>query len=129
MVAPDELATIRRRVALVGRWSDGLVRIGPWGIGLDGVLDWIPGVGEAYSLIAGTYILVQGARAGTRFSILAVAGALMAARTVITVVPVLGSILADLLTTHGFAARLIVRDIDRRMGEGPAILPAPALPA
>lgn len=114
---PDltELAAIRRSVEWIGRMSDGLVRVGPWSIGLDGVLSWIPGLGEAYSAGAAAFLLAQGVRAGVPIRTLALAGALMGGRTLITVVPLLGPAAADLLTTHKWSARLIVAAIDKRM--------------
>jgi hypothetical protein len=118
---PDLLA-IRRSLELIGRLSDGLVQIGPFSIGLDGVLDWIPGVGEIYSLGAAVFILAQGVRARLPWPTLAVAGALMLARTAITAVPLAGPLAADLLTLHRFSARLLIAAIDRRLaaeGEAP----------
>jgi hypothetical protein len=112
---PDLLA-IRRSVDLAGRLSDSLIRIGPFSLGLDGILDWIPGLGEAYGLAAGAFILAQGARARVPASTLLVAGALMAGRTLITAVPLAGPLAADLLTAHRFAAKMIVAAIDRKLG-------------
>jgi hypothetical protein len=119
---PDLLA-IRRSLEMIGRLSDGLLQIGPFSIGLDGVLDWIPGVGELYSVAAAVFILAQGVRARLPWPILAVAGALMLARTAITAVPLAGPLAADLLTLHRFAARLLIAAIDRRLAtesEAPA---------
>ena len=58
-----ELRSIRDSVALVGRLSDSLVHFGPFSLGIDGVLSWIPGLGDLYSTVAGGFIVVQGARA------------------------------------------------------------------
>ena len=41
-----ELRSIRDSISLIGRLSDSLVRIGPFSLGVDGVLSWIPAVGE-----------------------------------------------------------------------------------
>ncbi|MBV8682443.1 MAG: DUF4112 domain-containing protein [Caulobacteraceae bacterium] len=111
---PD-LHGIRRSVELAGRLSDGLVRLGPLSLGLDGVLDWVPGLGEAYSLAAGAFIVGQGARAGVPTRTLAVAAALMLGRTAITAVPLAGPLAADLLTSHRFAARMICTAIDKKL--------------
>ncbi len=46
------LAAIRASVDTVGRLSDSIVRMGPVSIGIDGVLSWIPVVGEVYSAAA-----------------------------------------------------------------------------
>jgi hypothetical protein len=111
---PD-LNAIRRGVDAVGRLSDGLLRIGPWGLGVDGLLSWIPGVGEAYSALAAAYLLVQGARARVPVGTLAAAAALMGGRTLVTAIPLVGPLAADALTLHRWSARLIVRAIDRRI--------------
>jgi hypothetical protein len=119
MTREPDLHAIRRSVDLAGRLSDGLVRVGPFNFGIDAALDWIPGVGEAYSLAAGAFIIVQGVRARVPAGTLAVAGVLMAGRTVITAVPLAGPFAADLLATHRFAARMICAAIDRRIGDTP----------
>ena len=119
MTREPDLHAIRRSVELAGRLSDSLVRFGPFSLGIDGVLDWIPGLGEAYSLAAGAFIVAQGARAGVPVGTLVVAGAMMAGRTAITAVPLAGPLAADLLTSHRFAARMICAAIDRKLGVTP----------
>ena len=42
--------------------SDKVIGIGPFGIGLDGLLTWVPVVGTAYTLGAAGWLLVQAAR-------------------------------------------------------------------
>jgi hypothetical protein len=115
MTREPDLHGIRRSVDLAGRLSDSLVRLGPLSLGLDGVLDWIPGVGEAYSLAAGAFIVGQGVRAGVPAGTLAVAAALMLGRTAITAVPLAGPLAADLLTSHRFAARMVCAAIDKKI--------------
>ncbi len=114
---PD-LAAIHRSVLRIGRLSDGLLRLGPLRLGADGLLSWIPGVGEAYSGAAAAFLIIQGVRARVPLRILLAAGALMGGRTLITAVPLAGPAAADLLALHGLSARLIVRAIERRMGHG-----------
>jgi len=112
-----ELRTIRDQVSLVGRLSDSIVRIGPFSLGIDGVLSWIPGVGEIYSLGAGAFILVQGARAGVPASVLAQAAFVLGIRTFGDVIPFAGPLFADVFTAHKWAANMVVRAIDQRLGE------------
>ncbi|MEO8812620.1 MAG: DUF4112 domain-containing protein [Caulobacteraceae bacterium] len=114
---PD-LHAIRRNVDRMGRLSDNLVRIGPWSLGLDGVLSWIPVAGEIYSGAAAAFLLTQGVRARVPVSTLLLAAAMMGGRTVITAVPFAGPAAADLLTMHKWSARLIVRAIDRKLAAG-----------
>jgi hypothetical protein len=111
-----ELRSIRAQVALVGRLSDSLVQIGPFSLGIDGVLSWAPGLGDLYSTLAGGFILVQGARAGAPGPVLGGAALLIGCRTLIGAVPVAGAAFADFFTAHKWAAAMIVRAIDQRLG-------------
>ena len=110
-----ELRSIRDSVSLVGRLSDSIVRLGPFSLGVDGVLSWIPAVGEFYSAAAGIFILVQGARAGTPVIVLAKAGLVLSARTLGDAVPLAGPLFADVFTAHKWAANMIVAEIDKRL--------------
>jgi hypothetical protein len=111
-----DLRSIRDSVVLVGRLSDSLVRIGPFSLGIDGVLSWVPGLGDLYSTLAGGFILVQGARAGVPGPVLGGAALLIGCRTVVGAVPIAGSAFADFFTAHKWAAAMIVRSIDERLG-------------
>ncbi|HEV2365697.1 MAG TPA: DUF4112 domain-containing protein [Caulobacteraceae bacterium] len=111
---PD-LEAIRRSVLRIGTLSDGLIHFGPFGIGLDGILDWIPGAGEIYSVAAGAFLIVQGLRAKVPIIVLVIAAALMAMRALITALPLAGPPIADLFLAHRWAARLIARAIERRI--------------
>jgi hypothetical protein len=116
----SELLAIRDSVALVGRLSDSLIRFGPFSLGIDGILSWIPGVGELYSSAAGVFIVVQGARANVPLPILAGASLLLASRTLASTIPLAGAAFADLFVAHRWAAGMIVRSIDRQLNtEGP----------
>jgi hypothetical protein len=113
----DELITIRRSVELIGRFSDGLLHIGPFRLGAEAALSWIPGVGEIYGAAAAAFLLVQGLRAGVPLHVLALCAALMFGRTLINAAPVAGPLAADALALHGMSARLIVKAIDRRLAD------------
>ena len=111
-----ELRSIRDSVSLVGRLSDSIVRLGPFSLGIDGVLSWIPAVGEVYSLAAGGFILVQGVRARVPVSVLALAAFILGLRTFGDVIPLAGPLFADIFTAHKWAANMVVRAIDQRLG-------------
>jgi hypothetical protein len=113
--SPAELARIRDSVAIVGRLSDSLVRFGPLRLGVDGALSWIPGLGEAYSTLAGGFIVIQGLRAGVPLHLLAFCALLMASRTTVSAIPLAGPLAADLFTAHRWSAKLVVRAIDARL--------------
>ena len=126
MKTDAELRSIRDSVARLGRLSDGLVKIGPFSLGLDGVLAWVPGLGDLYSTLAGGFIVVQGARAGVPGSVLGGAALLMGCRTVVGAIPLAGSAFADFFTAHKWAAAMIVRSIDERLGAtATAVAPLP----
>ncbi len=111
----SDLHAIRASVALVGRLSDGLIRFGPFSVGLEGVLSWIPGVGELYGSGAAAFLLIQGARARVPASTLLLAAGLMTGRTLISAIPLAGAAASDLLTAHRWSARLIIAAIDKRI--------------
>jgi hypothetical protein len=113
----EDLIAIRRSVELVGRFSDGLLRIGPFRLGAEAALAWIPFVGEAYGSAAAIFLLVQGLRAEVPLRTLIACASLMFGRTLIAAVPVAGPLAADALALHGLSARLIGRAIDRRLAE------------
>jgi len=113
----EDLIAIRRSVELVGRFSDGLLRIGPFRLGAEAALSWIPVVGEAYGAAAAAFLIAQGLRARVPLSVLAGCAALMFGRTLISAVPVAGPLTADALALHGLSARLILKAIDSRLGD------------
>ena len=112
----SELRSIRDSVALVGRLSDSIIRFGPFSLGVDGILSWIPGVGEIYSTLAGGFIVLQGVRAGVPLPTLAAATALLGVRTLASSVPLAGAAFSDVFTAHRWAAAMIVKAIDQRLG-------------
>lgn len=121
-----DLLAIRRRVELIGRLSDGLVTIGPWSIGLDGVLSWIPGLGEVYSVGAAAILLTSGWRARVPASTLLMAAALMGGRTLVEILPIAGPVIADIFTLHKMSANLIIAAIDKRIADETAGATRPA---
>ena len=107
-----ELDRIRLAVNRVRKLSDRVIGIGPFGLGLDAVLSWIPGVGLAYSLGAGGLLLVHARRAHAPPSTLAKMAAMLAADAVTDTVPVLGDVADVLFTGHKFAADALLKAMD-----------------
>jgi len=112
----SELRAIRDSVSWVGRLSDNIIRVGPLSLGIDGVLSWIPGIGELYSVAAGGFIIAQGARAGVPAPTLVAAALLLGFRTLVSGVPIAGAAFSDIFTAHKWAAAMVVRAIDQRLG-------------
>jgi hypothetical protein len=110
-----DLESLRDSVQLVGKLSDSMFGVGPVSIGLDGMLSWIPGLGEIYSTAAGAFIIVQGARAGVPKTTLLLAGGMMLSRTAISAVPLAGPLAADMFMAHKWSAKMVAKAIDRKI--------------
>ena len=111
----------RRAIARIGKLSDNIVGIGPFGIGIDGMLAWIPGLGDAYSLGAGGLLLILGLRVRAPARSLIQVAALVGLRSIVggAAIPFLGPIYAaagaavDLFRGHKMSADLLIKAIDR----------------
>ena len=128
----DEIARARAGIARIGRLSDSVFRIGRFGIGLDGILAWVPAVGLIYSLGAGGYLLLQGWRARAPVGTLLFGLGLMSARSLVTAVgegflPFLPiELVVDFFRAHKWTADLLLRAIDEtRYIEGSEDLASP----
>ena len=53
-----------RSAERIKRVSDKLIGIGPFGLGLDGIIAWIPGANAVYSVGAASLLLYEAAAAG-----------------------------------------------------------------
>jgi hypothetical protein len=102
----------RASIEAISRISDNLIGIGPIGIGLDGILAWIPGVGELYSIGAGAVLIAEGYRARVPAAVLTQAAMLVSIRTLANVLPVVGGVFVDFFRGHRMAARMLVKAID-----------------
>lgn len=105
-----------RTAQSVRQLSDEMIRIGPWSLGLDGVLAWIPGVGTVYSLGAGGYLLYEAAQVGASKATLGRMAAWLAADSALSGVPVIGWAIDTFFRGHRMAAMALQKDIERRFG-------------
>lgn len=96
--------------------SDRLIGIGPFGLGLDGVLSWVPLVGPLYSMGAGGLLLMHGMSGGASMFTLLRMLAYVAADTATDAVPVAGSVVDMLFPGHLMAAKALQKDIEARHG-------------
>lgn len=96
--------------------SDRLIGIGPFGLGLDGVLAWVPVVGSLYSLGAGGLLLMHGMASGASPLTLLRMAAYVAVDTATDTVPVAGSMVDMLFPGHLMAAKALQKDIEARHG-------------
>jgi uncharacterized protein DUF4112 len=105
-----------RRAERIKQLSDRIVGIGPWGLGVDGVLAWVPVAGTAYSVGAAGLLLYEAIESGaSRGTILRMA-AYLGLDSVSSGVPLVGWALDTLFTGHAFAARALQKDVERRHG-------------
>ncbi len=105
-----------RTAERVKRLSDRLIGIGPFGLGLDGVLAWVPVVGPFYSIAAGGVLLFHGVRGGANVWTLARMAGYIAADTATDAVPVVGWVADTLFPGHLMAAKALQKDIEARHG-------------
>lgn len=110
---PSELQSIRRSVNDWRKISDRLFQVGPLKVGLDGMLTWIPGVGDAYGLGASAYLLAQASRAGASAETITKMAVLLGVDAVVGSVPVVGDLFDMVFRAHARAARVLTEEIDR----------------
>jgi hypothetical protein len=112
----DRQHAIWRQVDLVKRLSDRVVGVGPFGLGLDGVLTIIPGVGGLYSLGAGGFLIAQAVRSRASGFTIGRMAAYLLVDLATSEVPLVGDALDVLFPAHLMAARALQKDIERRHG-------------
>ena len=105
-----------RAAETIKRLSDRLIGVGPVGIGLDGVLARVPGVGLAYGLGAGALLLFHAAHAKASPATMGRMAAYLAADNLSDTVPVLGWAVDTLFPGHLMAAKALQKDIEARHG-------------
>lgn len=102
----------------VKKLSDRVVGIGPFGVGLDGILTWIPGAGIVYSAGASAYLLYLAMTSGASLGTLAKMAGYLGLDMLLSDFPIPGvSDLFDLLWQgHLLAANSLQKDIEARHG-------------
>jgi hypothetical protein len=119
-----DIANLRSSIERVSKLSDNIVGFGRFGIGLDGILAWVPGVGTVYSLGAGTLLAIQGVRARVPLTALVQVVTLLTLRTLVTGTGEAASVLTllpitipaelavDLFRAHKWSADILIKAID-----------------
>ena len=101
----------------IKRIADRLVGLGPFSIGLDGLLAPVPLAGTLFSLGAGLWLLTEGVKARASTFTLARMLFYVGFRTLASIVPLEGWLVDVLFRGHMMAARALQKDIARRFGE------------
>jgi hypothetical protein len=110
-----DLHGIRSSVERTRNLSDRVIGVGPFGIGLDGILSWIPAVGAAYSFAAGALIVVQGVRARASVATLAKMIGVLVADTALDAVPPISSVADMLFTGHKWASNMLLKHMEETL--------------
>lgn len=114
-----------RRAERIRQLSDRLIGVGPWGLGVDGVLAWVPVAGTLYSVGAAGILLNEAWQAGASRPTLVRMAAYLGIDSLSSGVPVVGWAVDTFFTGHAFAARALQKDIERRHGRPADEAPAP----
>lgn len=107
-----DLHNIRSSIERTKKLSDNVIGIGPLGIGLDAVLNVVPGAGALYSAGAGLLLIFDGVRARASPMILVQMAAILAVDTVAPLAGNLGKIADVLFTGHKWSADMLLKHMD-----------------
>ena len=119
-ITADEAHRVWITAEKIKRAADRLVGLGPFGIGLDGLLACVPIAGTAFSLGAGLWLVAEGFMARASAFTLARMIFYVGFRTLASIVPIEGWLVDILFRGHLLAAGALQKDIARRFG-----LPSP----
>jgi hypothetical protein len=115
-----------RNAERIKKLSDNLVKIGPWGLGLDGVLAWVPIAGTLYSVGSGALLLYEGLQAKAAPWTLTRMAGYMIVNSAMSDVPVIGWAMDTLFRAQLMAANALQKDIEARHGRADDTVDAPS---
>lgn len=113
-----DLHNIRQSVERIGNISDNVVHFGPIKLGLEAILEFVPFVGEIYSLVAGFMILIEGVRARVPGTTLMQIVLLITMRTAMgsfDAIPglgIIGDLAAGAFRAHKISADMVAKAMD-----------------
>ncbi|MBB5770168.1 hypothetical protein HNP47_000137 [Brevundimonas vesicularis] len=107
-----DIENIWSNVEGVKKLSDRVIGIGPFGLGLDAMLTWVPVVGTVYTVGTGGWLMLQAVRAKATPATLARMGAYMAIDTATGTVPLAGDIMDTFFPGQLMAARALQKHIE-----------------
>lgn len=112
----------------IKRLSDRLVSIGRFGLGIDGLIAWVPGANLAYGVTAAVLLLLMAKRAGARPGTWARMVAYLTFDNLTDTVPIIGFAVDTIFPGHLMAANALQKDIEQRYGAPDDIeaVPSPA---
>lgn len=114
--ARDRAHLAWRRADKIRKLSDRLVGIGPIGLGVDGVLAWVPGAGTIYSVGAAALLISEALQADVSRATLVKMAIYLGVDSVSSGVPIVGWTVDTLFPGHAMAATAMMKDVERRHG-------------
>jgi Domain of unknown function (DUF4112) len=100
----------------IKRVADRVIGLGPFSIGIDGLLAPVPLAGTLFSLAAGLWLVILGLKARASAFTLARMTFYVGFRTLVSIVPLEGWLVDILFRGHMMAAHALQKDIARRFG-------------
>lgn len=107
-----DIEKIWSNVEGIKKLSDRVVGIGPFGVGMDGLLTWVPIVGTAYTVGAAGWLLYQARQAQASTMTIAKMVGYLAFDTATGAVPIAGDVVDTLFPGHLMAARALQKEIE-----------------
>lgn len=112
-----ELHNIRKNVEQIKKLSDNIVGVGPFGVGMDTALNFLPDIGKvnpgvAYSGLAGALLVLQGIRARAAPMILIQMSAILVVDTLAPLFGKAGAVADALFTGHKWAADMLLKHME-----------------
>jgi len=107
-----DIEKIWTNVEGVKKLSDRVIGIGPFGLGLDALLTWVPVVGTVYTVATGGWLVLQGLRVRAGPATLARMVAYMAVDTAAGTVPVAGDVVDTFFPGQLMAANALQKHIE-----------------
>lgn len=107
------------RAERIKRIADRLVGLGPFSVGLDGLLAFVPIAGTLFSLGAGALLLWEALRVRASAFTFARMTFYVGVRTVASIIPLEGWLADFFFRGHMFAANALQKDIVARHGAPP----------
>jgi hypothetical protein len=103
----------------IKRIADRLIGLGPFSVGVDGLLAFVPVAGTVFSVVAGTWLLREAVRVRASRWTLTRMALYVGIRSFCSVVPFEGWLADFFFRGHMMAAHALQKDIVRRYGPPP----------
>ncbi|RZJ03428.1 MAG: DUF4112 domain-containing protein [Brevundimonas sp.] len=96
----------------VKKLSDRVVGVGPFGIGLDGLVTWVPILGTVYSVGAGGWLLYLASQAKATPGTLARMAGYLGVDVATSEIPLVGDVVDFLFPGHLMAAKALQKEME-----------------